>query len=491
MHDALEKVGLTPVETFAERYPHQLSGGQRQRVAIAGSLVLGPSLLVADEPVSMLDVSVRAGILQLLDGLRRDEGVGILMITHDLATAAHVSDRVAVMYHGNLVELGPARTVIDHPKHPYTQALIYAVPRVHRDEERVRTLPGEPPDASPRAVRLPLPPALPALRGALPARGAGAAAGRRRPGACWWRVIWRRRRRFDHDEEGPMRVSIGDVSLWFDVLNPGLVTDGPVMREKPVLLALHGGPGFDHTDFKGLIEPLCDDAQVVLYDHRANGRSDDCDQSLWNLEQWADDVHAFCAALGIERPFVLGWSFGGMVAQVYAARYPDELAGLVLLSTAAQLPTERSAAAFERVGGAEARDLYLRTMVERDPTAFEDYLRVCMPLYTVKRDPRVPERPRDASDRPAGRGGTLPLGRGRGDGPAAGARAGRLPDAHPERPSRPDHAAGVLRRDGGGARERARDAHRGRAELARRARGRAGALRGERARLHGGVPGEG
>jgi oligopeptide/dipeptide ABC transporter ATP-binding protein len=148
VHDALEKVGLTPVDTFAERYPHQLSGGQRQRVAIAGSLVLSPSLLVADEPVSMLDVSVRAGILQLLDKLRRDEGVGILMITHDLATAAHVADRVAVMYHGNLVELGPARTVIDEPRHPYTQALIYAVPRVHRDEERVRTLPGEPPDAS-------------------------------------------------------------------------------------------------------------------------------------------------------------------------------------------------------------------------------------------------------------------------------------------------------------------------------------------------------
>ena len=148
VHDALEKVGLTPVETFAERYPHQLSGGQRQRVAIAGSLVLSPSLLVADEPVSMLDVSVRAGILDLLDRLRRDEGVGILMITHDLATAAHVADRVAVMYHGNLVELGPAHTVIDSPQHPYTQALIYAVPRVHRDEARVRTLPGDPPDAS-------------------------------------------------------------------------------------------------------------------------------------------------------------------------------------------------------------------------------------------------------------------------------------------------------------------------------------------------------
>jgi peptide/nickel transport system ATP-binding protein len=148
VHDALEKVGLTPVESFASRYPHQLSGGQRQRVAIAGSLVLGPSLLVADEPVSMRDVSVRAGVLDLLDRLRDEEDVGILMITHDLATAAHVADRVAVMYHGNLVELGPARTVIDRPQHPYTQALINAVPRVHREEERVRTLPGDPPDAS-------------------------------------------------------------------------------------------------------------------------------------------------------------------------------------------------------------------------------------------------------------------------------------------------------------------------------------------------------
>lgn len=148
VHDALTKVGLTPPESFAERYPHQLSGGQRQRVAIAGSLALSPSLLVADEPVSMLDVSVRAGILELLDRLRREENVGILMITHDLATAAHVADRVAVMYHGMLVESGPARGVIDSPQHPYTQALIEAVPRVHRETCRKRSLPGEPPDAS-------------------------------------------------------------------------------------------------------------------------------------------------------------------------------------------------------------------------------------------------------------------------------------------------------------------------------------------------------
>jgi proline iminopeptidase len=184
-----------------------------------------------------------------------------------------------------------------------------------------------------------------------------------------------------------MKVSIGDIRLWFDVLNPGLVPDGPVMREKPVLLALHGGPGFDHTDFKGLIEPLCDFAQIVLYDHRAQGRSDDCDTSLWNLEQWADDVHAFCAALGIERPFVLGWSFGGIVAQLYAARHPEEPAGLVLLSTAARMVQERAEAAFERVGGPEARDLFRRMSIDRDPDVFEDYMRVCMPLYTVRRDP--------------------------------------------------------------------------------------------------------
>jgi len=145
---ALAKVGLTPPESFTERYPHQLSGGQRQRVAIAGSLVLEPSLLVADEPVSMLDVSVRAGILDLLDTLRREERLGILMITHDLATAVHVADRVAVMYHGMLVELGPAHAVVDAPQHPYTRMLIAAVPVVHRAEARRRTLPGEPPDAS-------------------------------------------------------------------------------------------------------------------------------------------------------------------------------------------------------------------------------------------------------------------------------------------------------------------------------------------------------
>jgi oligopeptide/dipeptide ABC transporter ATP-binding protein len=128
VREALVRAGLTPPELFLDRYPHELSGGQRQRVAIAASLVLDPELLVADEPVSMLDVSVRAGILTLLDKLR-DSGLGILMITHDLSTAAHYADRIAVMYLGRIVEEGPARDVIASPKHPYTKALISVVPQ--------------------------------------------------------------------------------------------------------------------------------------------------------------------------------------------------------------------------------------------------------------------------------------------------------------------------------------------------------------------------
>jgi pimeloyl-ACP methyl ester carboxylesterase len=183
-----------------------------------------------------------------------------------------------------------------------------------------------------------------------------------------------------------MKVSIGDVSLWFDVLNAGLLPEGPVMREKPVLLALHGGPGFDHSDFKGVLEPLCDLVQVVMYDHRGNGRSDDGDTALWNLDQWGDDVDAFCRALGIERPFVLGWSFGGMVAQAFAARHPDRLAGLVLLSTAPRISFDQFGPAFERLGGPEAREAARRFLREADMDAEEDFMRHCMPLYTVRRD---------------------------------------------------------------------------------------------------------
>jgi peptide/nickel transport system ATP-binding protein len=148
VREALARVELSPPELFLDRYPHELSGGQRQRVAIAAALVLEPRLLVADEPVSMLDVSVRAGILQLLDGLRGG-GLGILMITHDLSTAARFADRIAVMYLGRIVEEGPAAEVVGNPQHPYTRALLSVVPsRDPRKRRRPQILRGEAPDAT-------------------------------------------------------------------------------------------------------------------------------------------------------------------------------------------------------------------------------------------------------------------------------------------------------------------------------------------------------
>jgi peptide/nickel transport system ATP-binding protein len=144
---ALEQAGLTPAEMYLDRYPHELSGGQRQRVAIAASLVLGPDLLLADEPVSMLDVSVRAGVLALLDGLRKTADMGILMITHDLSTAAHFADKIAVMYLGRIVEQGTASEVVRNPQHPYTKALLSVVPkRDPRDRSVPQILTGETPD---------------------------------------------------------------------------------------------------------------------------------------------------------------------------------------------------------------------------------------------------------------------------------------------------------------------------------------------------------
>ena len=151
VREALERVELSPPELFLERYPHELSGGQRQRVAIAAALVLGPRLLVADEPVSMLDVSVRAGVLELLDGLRKS-GLTVLMITHDLSTAALFADRIAVMYLGRIVELGAAADVVASPQHPYTRALLSVVPGADpRERKQLQILRGETPDA----IRIP------------------------------------------------------------------------------------------------------------------------------------------------------------------------------------------------------------------------------------------------------------------------------------------------------------------------------------------------
>ncbi|MCX8195549.1 MAG: ABC transporter ATP-binding protein [Acidilobaceae archaeon] len=146
---ALEAVKLDPKD-FMYRYPHQLSGGQRQRVAIARALVLNPSLLLADEPVSMLDVSIRAEILQVLDELKKTRGMSVIFITHDIALARYICDRIAVMYLGKIVEVARAEEIIEAPRHPYTKALISAVPDVVPENRKVlRNVPikGEVPSA--------------------------------------------------------------------------------------------------------------------------------------------------------------------------------------------------------------------------------------------------------------------------------------------------------------------------------------------------------
>jgi peptide/nickel transport system ATP-binding protein len=144
--EALEKAGLRPADRFVSRYPAELSGGQRQRVLIAGALAVGPELLVADEPVSSLDASVRGTILALLLELRDTLGLTVLVVTHDLGLAWNIADRLAVMYLGRVVEHGPTEEVLAAPQHPYTQALLSVVPETGHVEPVV--LRGEPPDAT-------------------------------------------------------------------------------------------------------------------------------------------------------------------------------------------------------------------------------------------------------------------------------------------------------------------------------------------------------
>ena len=142
--DALARAGLRPPERFVHLYPYELSGGQRQRVVIAGAMVLNPSLLVADEPVSSLDASVRGEILKLMLELVHDAGVTILVVTHDLGLAWNIADRIAVMYLGRIVEEGPAEKLLSHPRHPYTRALLSVVPEAEEMEQQI--LQGEAPD---------------------------------------------------------------------------------------------------------------------------------------------------------------------------------------------------------------------------------------------------------------------------------------------------------------------------------------------------------
>ncbi len=168
--DALAKAGLRPPERFFMSYPHELSGGQRQRVVIAGALALEPELLIADEPVSSLDASIRGEILGLLLRLRDELGLTVVVVTHDLGLAWNIADRIAVMYRGRIVELGRTEDVLLHPRHPYTRALLSVVPEMEQVEPIV--LSGETPDPRNVPAGCRFHPRCPAL-----ADGSAAAAG--------------------------------------------------------------------------------------------------------------------------------------------------------------------------------------------------------------------------------------------------------------------------------------------------------------------------
>jgi peptide/nickel transport system ATP-binding protein len=149
VEEALEKVGLSPTERYLGKYPSDLSGGQKQRAVIARAVILDPEVLVADEPVSMLDMSVRAKILELMLELKQDLGLTYVYITHDLATAKYFCDRIAIMYLGRIVEIGPTAEIFAHPRHPYTKALLAAIPEPDPEKMVPRDLPrGEIPDAA-------------------------------------------------------------------------------------------------------------------------------------------------------------------------------------------------------------------------------------------------------------------------------------------------------------------------------------------------------
>ncbi|MCE9521170.1 MAG: alpha/beta hydrolase [Alphaproteobacteria bacterium] len=180
-----------------------------------------------------------------------------------------------------------------------------------------------------------------------------------------------------------MFVQLGTQRLFFDVVGEKLAIEGPRMREKPTLIVMHGGPGFDHSGLRPDFDVFADIAQVVYFDHRGNGRSVPSDAATWTLAQWGDDVRALCDVLGIVRPIVFGQSFGGMVAQSYATRYPTHPRAVVLSSTAARMDFDAALNMFEAKGGPAARAIaerFWRTCSDDD---FETYMRVCMPLYNT------------------------------------------------------------------------------------------------------------
>lgn len=184
-----------------------------------------------------------------------------------------------------------------------------------------------------------------------------------------------------------MRVSVGDVRLFFEVRGDEWVFGDGAFRRRPVVIGLHGGPGLDGTMLRYQLAPLADVAQILVPDMRGHGRSDRGGPETWNLETWGRDVKNLADALCIERPVVLGFSFGGGVAQQYASAYPDHPAGLILVSTSARRWTAgETIQRFREVGGEEAAEVHRRDLEAPSEQTAADWARVCFPLLSRRKD---------------------------------------------------------------------------------------------------------
>ena len=180
-----------------------------------------------------------------------------------------------------------------------------------------------------------------------------------------------------------MRIKINDISIWFDVDGAKSIADETAMSERQTIICIHGGPGYDHSLFKPEFQTFRRAAQLIFFDQRGQGRSDRSTADRWNLDQWADDLAAFCRALSIEKPILLGLSSGGFVALATAIRHPALASGMILLGSAAYVEREAAIARFGALGGPAAakaaRDMLTSP---EDPDVFAAYGATCFPLYS-------------------------------------------------------------------------------------------------------------
>ncbi len=190
-----------------------------------------------------------------------------------------------------------------------------------------------------------------------------------------------------------MFVQVNGNRMFFDVSGPKIRAVDGVAVEVPTLLLLHGGPGFDHMGMKGELLALAEHCQLVWIDHRGNGRSQGDDPQDWNLEQWADDVYGFCQAVGIEKPIVMGQSFGGHVVQAYGIKYPDHPSKLIISSICAKWDLNLCVQRFTERGGAEIGRLAANMWGRMEDDDIAEYMRVCHPIYNVSADPKAKPNP--------------------------------------------------------------------------------------------------